>query len=172
MTFTFIQHLLENEPSKESLLEVNTEDFLNVLLAGAGEETLREGELEGIPERMTVGALINMYENRMPPPKMNYNFDEVGADAPDEKSFSRAGAARRKAERSPDYNREMGFRDAENERTRSGRFQGMDAEEEEIKKPKMSRAEKLGYDDARSGRQLRTGQGPAYYRGAERINAT
>lgn len=129
MSLTFIQHLLENEAtSKENLLEVNSEDFLNILLAAAGEEPLQEGELEGFPKHMTVGELINIYEGRMPPPRMNYNFDEVdpGVDA---KSFSRAGAARRKAEHSPDYNREMGFRDAENERTRSGRFRGMDAEE-------------------------------------------
>lgn len=129
MAFTFIQHLLENTPSsKEDLLEVNTEDFLNVLLAGAGEQPLREGELEGIPAHMTVGALIDMYEGRMPPPRMNYNFDEVDPDV-DAKSFSRAGAARRKAERSADYDREMGFQDSAREKTRSGRFQGMDDEE-------------------------------------------
>ena len=126
----FIQHLLENTPStKEKLLEVNSEDFLNVLLAAAGEEPLQENELEGLPEHMTVAELIDMYEGRMPPPRMNYSFDEVDPDV-DAKSFSRAGAARRNAERSEgDYNREMGFRDAENERTRSGRFQGMDDEE-------------------------------------------
>jgi len=96
----FIQHLLEAAPSnKEKLLEVNSEDFLNVLLAAAGEDSLQEGELAEIPEYMTVGELINMYEGRMPPPRMNYDFDEVDPDV-NKNSFRDAGRHRRSEERS------------------------------------------------------------------------
>ena len=99
----FIQHLLENTPStKEKLLEVNSEDFLNVLLAAAGEEPLQESEMEGIPENMTVAELIDIYEGRMPPPRMNYSFDEVDPDV-DAKSFSRSNAARRKGMTDDEY---------------------------------------------------------------------
>jgi len=96
----FIQHLLEAAPSnKEKLLEVNSEDFLNVLLAAAGEDSLQEGELAEIPEYMTVGELINMYEGRMPPPRMNYDFAEVDPDV-NKNSFRDAGRHRRSEERS------------------------------------------------------------------------
>ena len=148
----FIQHLLENTPStKNKLLEVNSEDFLNVLLAAAGEKQLQESEMEGIPENMTVAELIDIYEGRMPPPRMNYSFDEVDPDV-DAKSFSRSNKARRQGmadreyanrQSEGDYNREMGWADVENERTRSGRFHG--TEEEEPKMP-ANRERKKGMD--------------------------
>jgi len=70
--------------------------------------------------------LIN--EGRGAPRGINYSFDDIDASV-DKNSFRDSNKARRVNKREDDYNREMGFRDAELERTRSGRFQGMDDEE-------------------------------------------
>ena len=153
----FIQHLLENTPStKEKLLEVNSEDFLNVLLAAAGEEPLQESEMEGIPENMTVAELIDIYEGRMPPPRMNYSFDEVDPDV-DAKSFSRSNAARRKgmtddeyANRSEREHERRGAQDAYDRRWGDAGEERMQhqmmhgTEEEETRAPARREVDKAG----------------------------
>jgi len=93
MTMTFIQHLLENEPTPtDNLLKVNSKDLLNVLLSAAGEQPIQENELKGFPKRLTVQKLVNIYENRLNESDTgrwdyDFNYDddearELGADAP------------------------------------------------------------------------------------------
>jgi len=93
MTMTFIQHLLENEPTPtDNLLKVNSKDLLNVLLSAAGEQPIQENELKGFPKHLTVQKLVNIYENRLNESDTgrwdyDFNYDddearELGADAP------------------------------------------------------------------------------------------
>ena len=106
-------------------------------------------------------------ENRMPPPTMNYDFDEIDPSV-NAKSYSRSNARRKKAGPEGDYNREMGFKDAELERTRSGRFQKMEDEFNEELSPKMQKRKEADFAKAKADRDWSSSSKDSRLRGKGR----
>jgi len=113
MTMTFIQHLLENEPTSETVVTL-TEDYTRAEMEDMLAQFQAKAKAQGriVDDRLlkkidnVKKVLANwdkeVVESRLPPRGMNYQFDEIDPDV-DAKSFSRAGAARRKSTRDEEY---------------------------------------------------------------------